>query len=132
AFGGPGGLDPGASPRNWHPPGSAGLRAEQGVRGEPGASAPGGNADAPVMSNSLRGLTPPARLLPEAPVLKAIQLHNAYLVLETAEGMLVIDQHALHERILFEQLKRRIRSGTLEVQPLLLPEPVEFTAEQAA
>src|SRR5205823_14169873 len=66
------------------------------------------------------------------PPVKAIQLHNAYLVLETAEGMLVIDQHALHERILFEQLKRRIRSGTLEVQPLLLPEPVEFSADQAA
>ncbi len=66
-----------------------------------------------------------------APV-KAIQLHNAYLVLETAEGMLVIDQHALHERILFEHLKRRIGNGTLEAQPLLIPEPVEVTAEQAA
>jgi DNA mismatch repair protein MutL len=64
--------------------------------------------------------------------LKAIQLYNAYLVLETAEGMLVIDQHALHERILFEQFKRRIRSGTLESQRLLIPEPVELTAEQAA
>jgi DNA mismatch repair protein MutL len=64
--------------------------------------------------------------------LKAIQLYDSYLVLETAEGMLVIDQHALHERILFEQLKQRIRSGSLEVQPLLLPEPVELTAEQAA
>ena len=66
------------------------------------------------------------------PPVNAIQLHNAYLVLETAEGMLVIDQHALHERILFEQLKRRIRTGTLEAQPLLIPEPVELTAEQAA
>src|SRR5438067_8023454 len=46
--------------------------------------------------------------------------------------MLVIDQHALHERILFEQLKRRIRAGALETQPLLFPEPVELTAEQAA
>jgi DNA mismatch repair protein MutL len=64
--------------------------------------------------------------------LKAIQLHNAYLVLETAEGMLVIDQHALHERILFEQFKERMRTGMLETQRLLIPEPVELTAEQAA
>jgi DNA mismatch repair protein MutL len=71
-------------------------------------------------------------LLPEMPAQKAIQLYDAYLVLETPQGMLVIDQHALHERILFEQLKRRIRSGTLEVQQLLIPEPVELTAEQAA
>src|SRR5207237_7285122 len=54
------------------------------------------------------------------------------LVVETAEGMLVIDQHALHERILFEQLKRRIQNGTLEMQRLLFPEPVDLTAEQGA
>jgi DNA mismatch repair protein MutL len=63
---------------------------------------------------------------------KAIQLYDAYLVVETPEGMLVIDQHALHERILFEQLKRRLRSGPLEAQRLLIPEPVDLTAEQAA
>jgi DNA mismatch repair protein MutL len=80
--------------------------------GEPGASAPG--------------------FVPARQDRKAIQLHNAYLVLETPEGMLVVDQHALHERILFEQLKRRIKAGTLEVQQLLVPEPVELTAEQAA
>ncbi len=63
---------------------------------------------------------------------KAIQLHNAYLVLETPEGMLVIDQHALHERVLFEQFKERFRRGDLEAQKLLIPEPVELTTEQAA
>lgn len=63
--------------------------------------------------------------------LKAIQLYDAYLVLETPEGMLVIDQHALHERILFEQFKQRVRSGPLETQPLLIPEPVDLTTEQA-
>src|SRR5262249_44901259 len=63
---------------------------------------------------------------------KAIQLYDTYLVLETAEGMLVIDQHALHERVLFEQLKQRLRAGRLETQRLLIPEPVELTAEQAA
>jgi len=80
----------------------------------------------------------PADSRPAAPVpeieadAKAIQLHNAYLVLETPEGMLVIDQHALHERILFEQIKQRVRTGTLESQQLLIPEPVDLTAEQAA
>jgi DNA mismatch repair protein MutL len=63
---------------------------------------------------------------------KAIQLYDTYLVLETPEGMLVIDQHALHERILFEQLKGRLRSGPLESQALLIPEPVTLTADQAA
>lgn len=63
---------------------------------------------------------------------KAIQLYNAYLVLETPEGMLVIDQHALHERILFEKLKLRMKEGALEAQRMLIPEPVDCRAEQAA
>jgi DNA mismatch repair protein MutL len=63
---------------------------------------------------------------------KVIQLYDSYLVLETEQGMLVIDQHALHERILFEQLKARLRSGPLETQRLLIPEPVDLPPEQAA
>jgi DNA mismatch repair protein MutL len=75
---------------------------------------------------------PSSVLTPSHHPSKIIQLYDAYLVVETDEGMLVIDQHALHERILFEQIKQRIRSGPLETQPLLIPEPVELTAEQAA
>ncbi len=63
---------------------------------------------------------------------KVIQLYDTFLVLETDRGMLVIDQHALHERILFDQLSQRIRSGPLETQRLLIPEPVDLSAEQAA
>ena len=40
---------------------------------------------------------------------QAIQVHRTYLVAETPEGMIIIDQHALHERILFEQLQARMR-----------------------
>jgi len=75
---------------------------------------------------------PPPEPIIEPPDTRAIQLYDAYIVLETPEGMLVIDQHALHERILYEQLKGRIRSGTLETQNLLIPEPVELSADQAA
>ncbi|MFO0934984.1 MAG: hypothetical protein U0798_00530 [Gemmataceae bacterium] len=62
----------------------------------------------------------------------AFQIHDSYLVLETHDGMLVIDQHALHERILFEQLRTRIRDGKLEIQRLLVPEPIELPPVQAA
>jgi DNA mismatch repair protein MutL len=67
-----------------------------------------------------------------SPAFKAIQLYDAYLVLETPEGMLVIDQHALHERILFEQLKSRIASGGMERQQLLVPEPIDLPPDQSA
>jgi DNA mismatch repair protein MutL len=61
-----------------------------------------------------------------------MQLHDLYLVVEVPAGMLVIDQHALHERLLFEQLKGRLGSGALESQRLLIPEPVALPAAQAA
>jgi DNA mismatch repair protein MutL len=63
---------------------------------------------------------------------KVLQLYDAYLVVETPEGMLVIDQHALHERILFEQLKTRLKADRLESQRLLIPEPVDLPGEQSA
>lgn len=85
-------------------------------------------SQAPAAVTASAPASPPALAAAE----KAIQVHDSYLVLETPEGMLVIDQHALHERILFEQLKRRLRSGDLETQRLLIPEPIDLPAEQAA
>lgn len=55
---------------------------------------------------------------------RAIQLHNTYLVIETNDGMLVIDQHALHERILYEEFRRRVTLRALESQRMLIPDIV--------
>lgn len=63
---------------------------------------------------------------------KAIQVHNRYLIAESDEGVVVIDQHALHERILYEQLRRRAEEGPLESQQLLVPEPVDLSPAEAA
>ncbi len=62
----------------------------------------------------------------------ALQVHNTYLVSETDEGMLVIDQHALHERIIYEQLRDKVLNGKLESQKLLVPEPVSLPPAEAA
>jgi DNA mismatch repair protein MutL len=63
---------------------------------------------------------------------RAMQVHDCYLVIETAAGLTVIDQHALHERILYEHLRRRVLEGGVEVQRLLMPIPVELSAREAA
>jgi DNA mismatch repair protein MutL len=63
---------------------------------------------------------------------KALQVHDSYLVAETADGMVVIDQHALHERILYEELRLRIERGGVESQRLLVPEPVELEPSEAS
>jgi DNA mismatch repair protein MutL len=61
-----------------------------------------------------------------------MQVHDSYLVVETDEGLTVIDQHALHERIMYEHLRTRVLSGSVEAQRLLIPEPVELPAAEAA
>lgn len=61
---------------------------------------------------------------------RAIQLHNTYLVAETDDGLMLIDQHALHERILYEELKQRIADRSLESQRLLLPDVIRVPAER--
>ncbi|MBU6308540.1 MAG: DNA mismatch repair endonuclease MutL [Planctomycetes bacterium] len=56
----------------------------------------------------------------------AVQMHDRYIVVETASGIEVIDQHALHERLLYEKFKAAVEAGGLEVQPLLVPEKVDL------
>jgi DNA mismatch repair protein MutL len=63
---------------------------------------------------------------------RALQIHNRYLVTETADGLEVIDQHALHERILYEALRERVLSGDVESQRLLVPEPIDLPGAEAA
>jgi DNA mismatch repair protein MutL len=58
-------------------------------------------------------------------------VRDTYLVFEVAAGLAIVDQHALHERVLLEQLKERIAAGALEVQRLLVPAIVEFPATDA-
>jgi len=72
---------------------------------------------------------PPA---PSARPPRALQIHNRYLVTETDDGLEVIDQHALHERILYEALRERVLAGAVECQRLLVPEPVELAASEVA
>ena len=64
--------------------------------------------------------------------MSALQIHDRYLVTESAEGVMVIDQHALHERILYEQLQHRVSTNAMETQNLLVPEPVDLSAAEAA
>jgi DNA mismatch repair protein MutL len=62
----------------------------------------------------------------------ALQVHNRYLITENDDGVVVIDQHALHERILYEQLKDKVLDGKLETQQLLVPEPIHLSPAEAA
>jgi len=61
-----------------------------------------------------------------------LQVHNSYIVTQDEAGLVIIDQHALHERMMFQLLLGRIEStGTLESQRLLTPATFEVTGKQA-
>jgi len=78
-------------------------------------------------------IDPPAESMPVPHARQsALQIHDRYLVVENEEGLEVIDQHALHERILYELLRDKVLSGAIERQRLLVPEPVDLASSEAA
>ncbi|WP_432797858.1 DNA mismatch repair endonuclease MutL [Poriferisphaera sp. WC338] len=67
--------------------------------------------------------------------IRILQVHNSYVVTEDEQGMIIIDQHALHERIMFEKLRKRVLGDkkSLESQRLLMPAIVDAgSSEQDA
>jgi DNA mismatch repair protein MutL len=59
------------------------------------------------------------------------QLHDTYIICEARDGMILIDQHAAHERVLYEQLTRRAENLRVPSQALLVPETVELGFREA-
>jgi len=83
-------------------------RAEQGG-GEPRvfeAAGPGGGGAPPAYS--------------------FFQVHDSYLVCEVEDGLAIVDQHALHERVQYDRILRRLTEDGVEAQRLLVPEEVEL------
>jgi DNA mismatch repair protein MutL len=72
----------------------------------------------------------------EAPVVEAApdtplgiaraQLHETYVVAQTADGIVIVDQHAAHERLVYERMKKALAGGGVTRQPLLIPEVVDL------
>lgn len=60
------------------------------------------------------------------------QIHENYIIAQTADGMVIVDQHAAHERLVYEQLKADMAAGPVPSQGLLVPEIVSLTDTQAA
>jgi DNA mismatch repair protein MutL len=85
--------------------------------GEPGA----------VYSARVENAPAPHRAEEGLPLgLARAQLHETYVVAQTADGIVIVDQHAAHERLVYEKMKRALENGGIARQPLLIPEIVEL------
>ena len=62
----------------------------------------------------------------ESKLTSHIQIHNSYIIEETAEGLNIIDQHALHEVVLYHEIMEHIKSSRLAIQKLLIPALIEL------
>jgi DNA mismatch repair protein MutL len=60
------------------------------------------------------------------------QVHENYIVAQTADGMVIVDQHAAHERLVYEHLKKQMAENGVRAQALLIPEIVELSDADAA
>jgi len=107
------------------------------------AQAPADNPG-PGLSEHLPGLTlPPAAPAGSAPSgsdqgmdfplgAARAQLKDTYIVAETPDGLILVDQHAAHERLVMERMKVALAERGVRTQPLLLPEVVDLGASRAA
>ncbi|HOF18766.1 MAG TPA: DNA mismatch repair endonuclease MutL, partial [Phycisphaerae bacterium] len=89
--------------------------------------------DQPPASATAETSALPAGPEPPLPTAEAIQLHNSYIVSACDDGLVIVDQHALHERLIYNDLKRRLADrSALTGQRMLLPQPVRVTSAESA
>ena len=104
---------------------------QQDYSPRPGLNDPGRSFYAPLLP---QGTAPAAHIeepsnapTPDMPLgVARAQLHETYVVAQTQDGIVIVDQHAAHERLVYERMKTALEAGGIARQPLLIPEVVEL------
>lgn len=107
----------------------------------PGGAYVGGMSENRASTFDAFVASPSARVEPapdDAPVetpplgVARAQVHETYIIAQTATGMVIVDQHAAHERLVYERMKAQLAGEGVRRQALLIPEIVELSDEEAA
>jgi DNA mismatch repair protein MutL len=88
-------------------------------------------ADTALRKEAFEGLPRQYVLVPEHDLVPIAQIHDSFIIAQSKEGMAIIDQHAAHERVLFEQLQDQFGGGMMPLQNLLVPVQVELGPAQS-
>ncbi|HET6600139.1 MAG TPA: DNA mismatch repair protein MutL, partial [Burkholderiaceae bacterium] len=123
-----------------HGQGGQGVRAaEESVSlwaGTAGASPTALRTGAEDVANTAAGASDPRRVDAEAdnwPLGRAVaQIAGAFVLAENALGLVIVDMHAAHERIVYERLKASLGTAAIEAQPLLIPATFAASAQEIA
>jgi DNA mismatch repair protein MutL len=89
-------------------------------------------ARAPTADSSAAVAPPPPDVIERPLGAARAQIHETYIVAQTRDGIVIVDQHAAHERIVYERLKAQLADGGVASQGLLIPEIVELGDEAEA
>ena len=94
----------------------------------------GAEVDFDALRSAVERSAPPEEetpfLAPARSADRVLQIHDSYLVTQDDQGVIIIDQHALHERVMFEKIMGRIQDGALESQQLLTPATANVSRAQ--
>jgi DNA mismatch repair protein MutL len=127
----------GASPRSWQawrPAPAAGFDFASSPQRPLDAGF--GEADqamleVPASADARAAITEPAPELLAAPLGAArAQVHENYIIAQTGDSLVIVDQHAAHERLVYEALKEALHSRPMKAQMLLIPEIVDLPEEE--
>jgi len=86
-------------------------------------------SDSPIR-HAVDTSVPQALAAEPAQTFNAVQVHNAYIVVQCDDGLEIIDQHALHERLTYNDLRKRLSLGALAAQRLLLPTAIDASESE--
>ncbi|WP_407491694.1 DNA mismatch repair endonuclease MutL [Pseudooceanicola sp. MF1-13] len=114
------------------PSGEARAMAYQGQAPEAGPLAFDGFADQPSARYEPEVPETPERLESFPLGAARAQVHENYIVAQTDRGMVLVDQHAAHERLVYEKLKTQMADNGVAAQALLIPEIIELSAGDCA